>query len=115
MDATSGIFTAPRDGIYSFHFSGVAYYPQSERRSDVVLSLFLNGYAVGSSDTDIGPSTHLSYHTHSLHSTLELKTGDQVWLSIGVLPTGGFLFDNTSHYTHFTGHLLQEKYDGKSL
>jgi hypothetical protein len=48
MDLTSGIFTAPRPGIYFFLFTGVA---RLESSSDVYFDsyLYLNGNRIGSS------------------------------------------------------------------
>ena len=113
MDASSGIFTTPRNGIYSFHFTGVVYYPWTVKRLDISLCLLLNDKEIGCSNTDLGPRSYGSYHTHSLHSTLDLKSGDKVWISTperyaDVLYTGAHLYENNHHYTHFTGHLVRE-------
>ena len=67
MNLTTGIFTAPKDGLYHFDFSG---YSQA---NTLVASLRLNGVNVGKThDSDVG----------SIHSTLLLKKGDQIdmWL-----------------------------------
>ena len=45
-----------------------------------------------------------------LQSTLNLKSGDQVWLEIVYQSTGTYLHDYSSdHHTHFTGFMLQEE------
>lgn len=49
-----------------------------------------------------------SYYTISLYSTLELKAGNQVSINIHSASAEAFLYDDDGHYTHFTGHLLQE-------
>ena len=106
MDPSTGIFLAPRNGIYTFHLAGAVYYPPSTTRIDMFLSLVLNDIDIGrtiTTDTNVDGS----WYTHSLHSTLELKAGDQVWISIPSL-NGGALYDDANHYTHFTGYLLQE-------
>ena len=111
MDASSGTFTAPRDGIYSFAFSGVGHYPNATLniRDQGILRvvLVLNSGLVGFGLTQTQDDS--SFFTISLHSTLELKTGDRVWISITKLAEETYLYDDVNHFTHFTGHLLQEK------
>ena len=106
IDASSGIFTAPRNGIYSFHFSGVSFHSESSSKIDVDVCLILNNMIIGRSLTETNSDNSL--YTQSLHSTLELKTGDQVWMSICYISPGGYLFGSNVHTTHFTGYLLQE-------
>ena len=107
MNISSGIFTVPRNGIYSFDFSGVARYPTSPNRTYFAFSLTLNGNEIGRTDVDTNDDNSL--YTHSLHSTLELKTGDEVWISIHFTAPNTCLYDDWLHYTHFSGHLVQEK------
>ncbi len=46
----------------------------------------------------------------TLQSMLNLKKGDRVWVQISTMSTGVKLFDvNSSHYTHFTGFMLEEE------
>lgn len=106
MDASSGIFTAPRKGIYSFAFTGSGVYPTSSSYDTLRIILVLNSNTVGFGITHTQDDG--SYHTISLHSTLELQEGDQVWISIHSTATGAYLYDDNGHFTHFTGHLLQE-------
>ena len=106
MNPSTGIFTAPRNGIYSFHFSGIAHYPPSSSMSIVRVALMLNGDIIGRSASDTNDNA--AYFTHSLHSTLELKTGDKVWLNLDYVQSGAYWHDSHRHYTHFTGYLLQE-------
>ena len=49
-----------------------------------------------------------STHTISLNSVLELKTGDQVWISIAQIEGAAQLHETSFHYTHYTGYLLHE-------
>ena len=105
MDASSGIFTAPVDGIYSFYISGVAK-PLSASSHYLRIALMLNDNQIGLGGSD-NPNDG-SAHTYSLQSTLELKAGDQVWMTVHALTSGARLFDDWDHYTHFSGHLLQE-------
>jgi hypothetical protein len=71
--------------------------------------LYLNGNLIGSSSVheNNGPVSQDSPLT--LQSTLNLKTGDQLWMQI--LHTGpSYLFDNdVYHFTHFTGEMLEEE------
>lgn len=107
MNASSGIFTAPRNGIYAFHLSGIFYYPTSTSRVDAYLSLMVNGDQIGR--TAVHSHDDNSYYLHSLHSTLELRAGDEVWINIPYLSSGASLHDDFQRYTQFTGFLLQEK------
>lgn len=105
MDASSGIFTAPRNGIYSFQLTGVELGPSASNYNQLRVALMLNGSQVGLSGTD---QTGGPLQTYSLHSTLDLKAGDQLWISINAVSGGARLYDDSNHYTHFSGHLLQE-------
>ena len=88
MDLTTGVYTAPSGGVYHFHFSGVG-----DSLSGFGVSLRLIGVIVGSA---YALSTH---DAASLHSTLQLKIDDEVDLWLG----GGTLFDDSNHWSHFTG------------
>jgi hypothetical protein len=108
MNLTSGKFTAPQPGIYFFSFAGVARLKSSSTSVAFSSSLFLNGNIIGSSyvHENYGPVDQWSPFT--LQSTLNLKKGDRVWMQIGY--TGeSFLTDNSYHWTHFTGFMLEEE------
>ena len=45
----------------------------------------------------------------TLQSTLNLKSGDQVWVAIYWQSPGANLYDNSDHFTHFTGFMLEEE------
>jgi hypothetical protein len=78
-------------------------------------SLFLNGNVIATSfvKENNGPVNQVSPLT--LQSTLKLKTGDQVWVQIDYTSgSSSSLYDSSSHYTHFTGFMLEEQI-GESL
>ncbi len=45
----------------------------------------------------------------TLQSTLKLKKGDQVWVAISWQSIETYLIDNSDHWTHFTGWMLEEE------
>ena len=93
MDLATGIFTAPRDGVYQFHFSGFG------NSNAFYIYLRLNGYNVAYT------YGHTNYDSASLQSRLQLKKGD----TVNMFLAGGTLFDNADRYTSFTGWLDDEQ------
>ena len=92
MDLNTGVFTAPKEGFYHFHFSG---------KSPNVYHIYLrlNGENIGFAHS------HTNSDYASIHSTLQLKKGDRVdlWLLVGTL------YDDYANQAHFTGWLDQEE------
>ena len=93
MNPASGVFTAPRDGVYHFHFSGM-----SSSVSHFTIYLRLNGQGVGRARASN------SRTSASIHSTLKLKKGDAIDLFL----FRGSLYGGTDDYSHFTGWLDEE-------
>ena len=97
MDVTSGIFTAPRPGIYFFSFTGI-----SHQQNTVHVGLYVNNRQVGSGRGSYNSNDHQSFTFQSAH---HLNAEDKVSVQIY---DGGSLYDANNHYTHFIGWFLQE-------
>ncbi|XP_046637277.1 uncharacterized protein LOC124315553 isoform X2 [Daphnia pulicaria] len=91
MNLTTGKFTAPRAGIYFFSITGLWY--------NTGLRFYLNGNPIGRS---YGYAGNLSLNFQAM---LNLKKDDQIWVQI----EGNYLHDDSNHYTHFTGLMLEEE------
>lgn len=98
LDGTTGIFTAPKPGIYRFWFNG----QKGGYGEKLHIELKVNGVNVGDAFTNrlVGDLPA------ALHSVLKLKAGDEVYLfKNGV----GMLQDDATPDTHFSGWLVDEK------
>ena len=97
MNLTTGIFTAPRDGIYRFSLFGI----KDASNDDLVIELRKNRVQVEASDA-YAPAVPLS--AYSLQSVLHLKKEDKIDLFV----KRGTLFNAIDyHVTQFIGYLLQ--------
>jgi hypothetical protein len=74
----------------------------------------LNGGKIGSGWVDEANTVANQVSPLTLQSTLNLKKGDQVWVEIYAMTTAYstqvlvYLYDDTNHFTHFTGFMLEE-------
>jgi hypothetical protein len=109
MNLQTGKFTAPRPGIYFFSFTGLAEFPASSSLSQFKVILYLNGAVVGLGWAEEANTVAGQNDQVTVQSTLDLKKGDRVWLQIWDLSSEGvYLYDDSNHFTHFTGFMLEE-------
>jgi len=99
MNITSGIFTAPKSGIYFFSFVGIKH---SSASRNLNVDLLHNSSLITPTTTWVNAD---GAFTVSLSSTLSLKSGDQIFLRLAL----GQLWDNQYRYTNFNGMMLQEE------
>ena len=107
MNLTTGVFTAPWTGIYFFSFTGLAHLQSSA--VNLQISLYLNGGLIGRDLVEEANTGTKQLSPVTLQSTLNLKSGDRVWVAINWMSSGAYLFDNHWRHTHFTGFLLEEE------
>lgn len=112
FDPSTGLFTAPVEGVYSFSFHGLTYDGTATH-----IKIMKNGENVGGAyrrHEGEGDEEHPSLVNPDKAGLkkaegmlaqsllLELESGDEV----AVYAYHGNLRDGAWHYTHFTGHLL---------
>ena len=98
FNLTEGIFTVPVPGIYHFDFSAV----KSDSANYLYILFQVNGANVDVAVTDQGATG--SRDVVSLSASLQLAKGD----TVNLFNNYGVLFDNSAHYTHFSGWLVEE-------
>ena len=98
MNLTTGIFTAPHDGIYRFSLFGM----NDDSDDKLMISLRKNRLPVRANYASAPPAVDFS--AFSLQSILRLKKGDEIDL---YLLKGSLVDSKDYHVTHFIGYLLQ--------
>uniref|UniRef100_A0A3Q1D808 Cerebellin 20 n=1 Tax=Amphiprion ocellaris TaxID=80972 RepID=A0A3Q1D808_AMPOC len=98
-NVSTGVFTVPRSGVYSFALTVYGRAPNSSTLA-ACANLRVNGTVV-TGPTENG--MHDREDSATIVVAVKLKAGDKVDV---VLPAGCFLCDNSSHFNTFTGFLL---------
>jgi hypothetical protein len=115
MDLTTGIFTAPRTGIYFFSFTALVDFPISSILVDFGVSLYLNGNRIANGYVEEGNNVVVSADGQNeqvtFQSTLKLKNDDRVWVQIdrADAEVSSTLYDDNFPRTHFNGFMLEEE------
>lgn len=100
MNVSSGVFTAPRGGVYVFSFHGMRSNQESGKGDgDCVVRLVKNG------SNKMTGFSHLDWVPVVMTTNLKLKQGDNVSV---ILEQGELYNTKSSRYTVFSGFLLIE-------
>lgn len=99
FNLTSGTFTVPVKGIYHFQFSAL----KSGTATHLDIYLHVNGVTLGLAHTSQSASG--SGDTVSLSASLQLEENERV----NLYNHRGVLYDDSNHYTHFSGWLMEEE------
>ena len=95
MNLATGVFTAPRDGIYHFQFSGVA-----DDNSLFGIDFVKNDQKV----VNVYPASSGSKITGFLYSMLKLERNDRVYL----ISYMGTLHAHPDYLSYFSGWVSEE-------
>jgi hypothetical protein len=107
MNLTSGVFTAPKSGIYAFTFKGNGNLKVSNYAGYGGVFLQRNdaNVAMGYSNIVGTSATSSTVSTLTVHSTLKLDMGDR----IAIRHSYGAIYSTRESDIQFTGSLLEEE------
>ena len=99
MNISTGIFTAPNEGFYEFHFYGNGY-----RGEDTAIEVLVNGITQLTSFLDADSNNRNDFLQLSFHCILHLGKDDNIQLRVA----RGKIWVREELESVFTGNLVQK-------